>query len=305
MSAISVVIPTAGRSVLLRRALESVAAQTLPPFEILVVVARPDGPTETVLAELEPRMPALRILRPEGPLRGGAARQFAVTHARGEWIAFLDDDDEWLPSKLATQWAAVRNVPGDHVVSFHRFLARRASGDERGPRALPEPGENIADYVLVRRSFFRGAAGAQTSTILARRSLLLQVPFRNGGPEDMDWIIRAAHFPGTRWVPVPEVLTIWHSDTQRSRVSLGRSWQSIVQWLDDLGPLVSPRAYASYLLVEGSARASAARDLSAFSTLLRRAFAKGRPSALDLLVFFSFWLIPQQWRVGLRRSLHR
>jgi glycosyltransferase involved in cell wall biosynthesis len=99
---ISVVIPTHNRAALLLRALESVFAQTRPPDEIIVV---DDGSTDdTVL-----RTSQLPVTLIQQENRGvSAARNVGIQRARGDWIALLDSDDEWLPEKLEQQLACLR-----------------------------------------------------------------------------------------------------------------------------------------------------------------------------------------------------
>src|ERR1700751_565412 len=92
----SIIIPTFNRAGLLQQALESVAQQTFRDFETLVV---DDGSTDVT-----PQVAAsfgARLLRQEnrGP---GAARNLGIQHARGNYIAFLDSDDQWLPWTLET-----------------------------------------------------------------------------------------------------------------------------------------------------------------------------------------------------------
>ena len=100
---ISVVIPTYNRAELLPRALASVNAQTLSPDEVIVV---DDGSTDGSRELIATRHPECRYLRQEN--RGvSAARNLGIREARGEWIALLDSDDTWLPTKLAAQMDGV------------------------------------------------------------------------------------------------------------------------------------------------------------------------------------------------------
>ena len=104
---VSVIIPTHDRAAILSRAIESVLAQTLPPREIIVV---DDGSTDGTEALLRSAFPQVRCLRQEN--RGvSAARNAGIAAATGEWLAFLDSDDEWLPGKLAAQREALESNP--------------------------------------------------------------------------------------------------------------------------------------------------------------------------------------------------
>jgi glycosyltransferase involved in cell wall biosynthesis len=105
---VSVIIPTYNRAALVTEAVASVEAQTFRDFEILVV---DDGSTDGTSKALALRESA-RVLR--RPNRGGVAvaRNLGAAAARGEWLAFLDSDDLWLPSKLARQMAYLEERPG-------------------------------------------------------------------------------------------------------------------------------------------------------------------------------------------------
>jgi glycosyltransferase involved in cell wall biosynthesis len=98
---ISVVIPTFNRGEFLREAVLSVMAQKSVPqdFEIIVV---DDGSTEDIAGVLAGLDAEVRLIRLEHS-GVSAARNCGITKSRGEWIAFLDSDDLWLPNKLSTQ----------------------------------------------------------------------------------------------------------------------------------------------------------------------------------------------------------
>ena len=101
---ISVIIPTFNRVHTLPRAIDSVLSQTVQSKEIIVVDDGSTDDTQAVLVDY----PELRIFLKDN--RGvSAARNVGIEKASGEWLAFLDSDDEWLPEKLETQWAAICN----------------------------------------------------------------------------------------------------------------------------------------------------------------------------------------------------
>jgi glycosyltransferase involved in cell wall biosynthesis len=105
---VSVIIPTYNRAGMVREAVASVETQTFRNFEILVV---DDGSTDAspgVLASLK----GVRVLRHDCRRGVAAARNLGAVAARGEWLAFLDSDDLWLPEKLARQMAYLKERPG-------------------------------------------------------------------------------------------------------------------------------------------------------------------------------------------------
>jgi glycosyltransferase involved in cell wall biosynthesis len=91
----------------LPRALNSVTGQTLKPNEIILV---DDGSTDQTASLARQRYPDVTLLQ-QNNQGVSSARNAGIRHATGEWIALLDSDDEWLPSKLEKQFQALQKQP--------------------------------------------------------------------------------------------------------------------------------------------------------------------------------------------------
>jgi len=107
MSTISTIIPTHNRVYLVRRALQSVALQTRPPDETIVV---DDGSTDTTAEMIACEFPEVRCIS-QANAGVSAARNAGIAASRGGWIALLDSDDEWMPKKLELQMDAILKHP--------------------------------------------------------------------------------------------------------------------------------------------------------------------------------------------------
>jgi glycosyltransferase involved in cell wall biosynthesis len=105
---VSVIIPTYNRAALVRRAAASALAQTYGACEVVVV---DDGSTDATLEALGPFLSRIKFLRAPENRGVSAARNLGIAAARGEWLAFLDSDDLWLPDKLARQMAYLATHP--------------------------------------------------------------------------------------------------------------------------------------------------------------------------------------------------
>jgi len=103
---VSVVIPTFNRATLVERAIDSVLGQTHSAFEIIVV---DDGSTDNTSTTLRNKYSDKLVVFQQSNRGVSAARNVGIAHATGNWIALLDSDDEWLPSKLAQQLALIKN----------------------------------------------------------------------------------------------------------------------------------------------------------------------------------------------------
>ncbi len=109
MPKVSVIIVTYNRAALLPTAITSVLQQTFQDFEIIVVDDASQDETPAVVADFQDHR--IRYIRHEQNTGEAGARNTGVTNATGEYIAFLDDDDEWLPDKLALQVDVLENSP--------------------------------------------------------------------------------------------------------------------------------------------------------------------------------------------------
>lgn len=122
MSLVSVIIPTRNRSLLLERAVESVIKQTYSEWEIIIVDdASTDGTGKTASKLSGDRISYIRFDERKG---GAAARNEGIKRAKGDYIAFLDDDDEWLPEKLEKQIKAFRENPELHICYTGRIVRK-------------------------------------------------------------------------------------------------------------------------------------------------------------------------------------
>ncbi len=297
---VTVVIPTRSRPALVARAVRSALAQTFDNIEVIVVVDGPDEATVTALAAIaDPRLRAIVL-----PRSGGApnARNVGIGAAQGRWTAMLDDDDEWLPQKLAVQLDEAKgaNVPLPIVTC--RLVNRTPRADVVMPRRLPDHGEPRSEYLTVRRGLFHGDGFVQTSMILAPTELLRKVPFTVGLPrlQELDWTLRALTEDGVDLFVAPEPLVIWHTDENRPRLSLASPWERMFAWSRANRSLFTPRAYAAVTLSVISSMAVASGSFRVFREVLGEARRHGRPGVLDYVTFLQIWLLPPGLRAKLR-----
>ena len=116
-ASISVVIPAYNRAKTINYCLDSVLRQTLGPLEVLVVDdCSTDGTVDIVRAYKDSRVRCIVLEKNSG---AQAARNRGIREARGEWIAFQDSDDEWLPEKLEKQIAYLAEVNFNPMVVVH------------------------------------------------------------------------------------------------------------------------------------------------------------------------------------------
>ena len=169
---ISIVIPTYNRANLIGKAIQSILDQSYENWELIIVDNYSDDNTKEVIKAFNDD----RILMLSTPRTGSvaASRNLGVAHSNGEWIAFLDSDDWWLPEKLMNVCKAVRNDPD---LVYHDLQIVNADGasmkqKRTKSRKLKEPiyldlllnGNDIAlSSVVVRRAIFLAVKGMNES----------------------------------------------------------------------------------------------------------------------------------------------
>ena len=307
MVLVSAVIPTRGRPELLLRAVRSVLAQTLREIEAVVVIDGQDLATEHALEELAQEDSRVRVIALPASVGGSDARNRGVAEASGKWIAFLDDDDEWLPGKLEAQIEAVTASTAPVVIGTCKIIARTPGNDYVWPRRMPELGEPICEYLLARRTLSRGEGSIQTSTFFVRRSLMLAQPFKSGQlkHQDTEWLLRVGRLPGAEAVFVNEVMAIHYIEEERSSVSSKANWRYSLAWVRSDRHLFTPRALTGFVFHQIAPEASEQGEWRAFPTLLLEVLRHGKGSLRDYAIFLAMWLLPRRRRRYLRDWIAR
>jgi len=301
---VTTVIPTRGRPELVTRAVHSALAQTYPHMEVVVVVDGPDAFTTDELAKFSGRHDddRLRVVTVPISAGGAAARNAGVEAARGEWIAFLDDDDEWLSNKIELQMQCASKSRFRYPIVSSQVFARTSQYEVIWPRI--EPYEPLSEYLLARNSWSYGEGLLSTITLLFPKGLFQQIRFR---PElqrhqDLDWVLRAAKHDGAGIEFVPQPLAVWHMAERRPSVSTTADWQTSLKWIDSVRDLITPRAYASFVATSLSPQAAAAHDWDAFPLLFKNMVTQGEPNLRDLLLYSGMWFVPQNLRRAVRKA---
>ena len=166
---ISIIIPTYNRASLLPQAIESVLKQTYLGWELLVV---DDGSTDNTEEVLQ-RYLSSKIRYVKCPHLGlpAIARNVGIREARGEWIAFLDSDDIWLPERLERQMEVVQRRRDASLVCTNAYRKTDETDSDDMKEYVSGPDRKAAIYFedLVLENF------VVTSTVLVRKDCLLEL----------------------------------------------------------------------------------------------------------------------------------
>jgi glycosyltransferase involved in cell wall biosynthesis len=299
---VSVIIPTLHRPTLLKRALASVFRQTWRELEVIVIVDGPDPDTIAILQTIED--PRLRFIVNSRSLTAAGARNVGMDNAKGEWIAFLDDDDEWLPEKLAEQLSFAADRGHALITCLSRVVSPSTSFVR--PQVIYDNCLPIDEYLFDRRSPFADYGFIQTSTYLLPRALCQNFRFRTDNPhDDWDFLLRLSKQQAARVETAPKVLVIIHADDSRPSLSNSGTWLASLQWAERMRPLLTSRAYSGFCLSAVASRAAKERAYRAAAPLLYRSFRYGSPRLWRVAAFLCIWLAPSGALGPLRRTVWR
>ncbi len=219
LGSVSVVVPAYNAAATLPGAVASVTGDPLVR-ELLVV---DDGSTDAT-AEVAAALPGVTLLR---RANGGpsAARNTGIEAAAGEWVAFLDADDRWLPGKLDAQLRAASEHPEAVLVATDWVREGEPVGPGQTRWPLPVEVHGYEDLLVMNRF--------QTSTVLARTAVLRELggflPELDGA-EDWDmWLRCAAQGPIVR---IAAPLVVYRDEASGYSKDLHRLYRTMLVMLD-------------------------------------------------------------------------
>jgi succinoglycan biosynthesis protein ExoO len=173
---VSVIIAAYNAAPFISRAIESALAQTLPPLEIIIADDCSTDATRAVLQAAAQKHPAIRLIHMPRNAGPSAARNAAIRAAKGQWLAVLDADDAFAPTRLGTLLAFASAAGADFVaddLALYDAAAGKVTGSGIGDDAvLPEGPVTLHDYLAHNVANGRGLDWGLLKPFLRRNALL-------------------------------------------------------------------------------------------------------------------------------------
>jgi len=308
MKLVSVIVPVYKVEKHIAATVQSVLEQSYQNFELLII---DDGsPDQSIKICQQFNDFRIKIIRQEN--RGvSAARNTGISHAQGEYVAFLDGDDLWLPNKLDKHVKHLENAPNVGVSFCHSAFI-----DEMGKSLnlyqISEIREIPIPYILYRNPIGNGSAP------VIRRQALDAIKFANDRGdcyfderlhhiEDVECWLRIAIQTNWRIEGIPEALTLYRLTSGGASTNLMRQFESLEMVLEktrSYAPALvaqwgnTARAYQLRFLARRAVRMQAAPIAMqmlhrALSTHWRILLEEPRRTLLTLAAVYSLWLMPR------------
>lgn len=143
---VSIHLTTFNRGSLLPRAIKSVLKQTFTDWELIIVNDGSTDSTRRILSRYT-RNRRIKVFTHPNNLGNAAARNTALNHSRGEYVAFLDDDDEWIDTDKLTKQFTIFNTAEDPRLGIVCSSVCLAIGKDVIPRIISPP-NNLVSFIL-------------------------------------------------------------------------------------------------------------------------------------------------------------
>lgn len=223
---VSVVVPAYNRPERVRRAVQSVVGQSYGPLELVVVDDGSTPPLEESLTLPDDRLTDATLETHETNRGANAARNTGIDHASGEYVAFLDSDDEWKPTKIRRQ--VDRLEAGGDEAAYTGVEQVDANGDRNGIQRATSDGRLLEPLL-------RGNVVGTFSSVVVARDAIESV----GRPDpsmpcwqDWEWFLRLSR--AVSFAAVEDPLTIRHNEG-------GQISSAYEQKRDEAKPVIATR----------------------------------------------------------------
>lgn len=232
---VSIIIPIYNSSLYIAKALVSVLKQTYSNIEIIIVDDGSTDKTKDIIDEFIKKYPdKIHYIRIKHAGLLGVVRNQGLKVVKGEYVAFLDSDDRWVPKKLELQLNIFTKYPNIGLVSSNAHV-RKNFGEKRTylyfPRKKINSGfkkiENllIDNYIIV-------------SSVMVKRSLIEQIGLFTKNPslraiEDYDLWLRLSTITKIYYISQPLVIYCDRKNSIRNEIPLTQHWKGMIYILDN------------------------------------------------------------------------
>ncbi len=156
---VTIIMPTMNRAQLLPRSIESVLSQNFTDYEFIIIDDGSTDATPNVVEEYAEKDPRIRYIRYEKNQGIPTVRNRGIAEAKGKYIAWQDDDDEWLPGKLEKTVQKLDSLPPDYGIVYNAFWRIQPNGKKMYfPPKWVEPKEGDLHKIFLKKNFLNPQA---------------------------------------------------------------------------------------------------------------------------------------------------
>lgn len=294
----SIVISTYNRADLVCATLESVLAQTFTAWEAIII---DDASTDNTLERLKTYTDQrIRVLTSPQNRGASAAMNRGTAEAKGNYVAFLDSDDTWLPSRLQVAFDEISGAgpAATQTLFYSRLIFDRGNNiTQIKPARAKQPSERVLDYILCDEGLI------QTSTIILPTPAARNLPYDEALPYHTDYsLVADAEAAGLAFHMIEQPLVVWNNELRPGRKSSNNPYNHAEAWIAAKGKHLTPRARRAYLATHVAPRRRNTAPLRGLIDIIR-AFLVGAIRPRRFLLSLVSYLLPRDSYAQINRQL--
>lgn len=236
---VSVVVPTKNRATILPRAVDSIKSQKDVDVEIIVVN---DGSTDNTIELVKEKYPEAKLINNVRSVGGAKARNIGAENATGDFVAFLDSDDEWLPNHLISKIKIIDNTGANGA--YGTFYLK----DDISQKEIKFYDNFPASYSIGDKIASFKPHDTRTSTFVFKKSKFDDIKFDNNLKKHQDWDLAINFELGNKIICDFTPTVIIHVDSLHSRMSNNLNHEATSYFLKKNMKLLSDEGYYNFCI---------------------------------------------------------
>ncbi|GGH84227.1 glycosyltransferase involved in cell wall biosynthesis [Pullulanibacillus pueri] len=242
---ISIVVPTFNRGRNISITINSILNQSYKHFELIIVDDASTDDTESIVKNITDKR--IKYIKLKENTKGTKPRNIGISLSKGEFITFLDSDDQWIPYKLEKQLNFIldSNLDSSKIMCFTGLLVKDGDSTQLRKNKSLSLKEDIMDYILV------GKNTVQTSTYMISSSLAKATLFNSNLKKHQDWdfCLRLRN-NNAQFLYYDECLTVWNVGDRDDRISNSYKNSHVSEnWLRDNEEKLSEKAKWAFVVL--------------------------------------------------------
>ncbi|MEX0780305.1 MAG: glycosyltransferase family 2 protein [Balneolales bacterium] len=220
---ISVIIPTFNRAQIISRSIKSVLNQTFQDFEIWIIDDASTDDTKKVVTSFKEQKIRYHQLKENS---GGAiARNVGIELSEGEFVAFLDSDDEWQPTMLESCLDRYESLNIQDLIIFSKLLMDNKVTKKVFPENIYQGGD-LSEYIFCQQGL------VSTITLFMPKYVAKNLMFKEGliKHQDYDFVLRA-YREKVKFTMIDKVLAVWYCERRPDRMGQKIEYEISFEWM--------------------------------------------------------------------------
>jgi glycosyltransferase involved in cell wall biosynthesis len=217
---VSVIVPTYNREKTISRTIDSVLEQTYKNFELIIVDDASTDNTESIVKNYQKQYKEIIYIKYNQNKGANFARNLGIKKARGEYINFLDSDDEYLVNNLKEKIKFLENINKKNCLVYSKIIIKELNKERIVPYFGIKEKENILNYLFINNGEIITSSLCVKKDVLIKNNIFFDEKLKRH--QDWDFLIRLKEYVNFYFLNKP--LVIWNKDdsykTNRDKIDI-------------------------------------------------------------------------------------